>query len=155
MIHRVTSQAAYDKIKADGTLSRQRWRTYDYLFHHGPCTAGEVTFALKSPKEVHPSYHRRLDELGDLGVAKRIRIRTCSVTGEQAYEWDVTANLPVGTIKHRKTRPSAVVLKKAAAQLRAMCPLSAELRELEEWLRQLAPDDPDPNLGPLFGGLLS
>lgn len=135
MIVRETSLAAYEKIRDTGVLSQMRWKVYDYLFHHGPLTAGEVTKALKRPDEVHPSYHRRLDELGELGCAKRIRTRPCGVTGEEVYEWDVTGALPNGKIKHAAS--DTPTLEEQVAAVKELRGIFDRLRKAKEYVAKL------------------
>ena len=81
-----------------------RLRVYNWLYKNGPSTAGEVTDGLKSPTEPHPSYHRRLDELGEQGLAKRIGEKRCKVTGRNVVVWQTTDLGTPMPYKVRKTK---------------------------------------------------
>jgi len=98
---RETSAQAFRQIQADGSLSRMRWKVYEHLFHHGPLTRSELDSRLKGPKEVNPSYHKRLSELERQGVVKTVGRRACSITGRECELWDVTANLPVAFVREQ------------------------------------------------------
>lgn len=91
---RSTSREAYDDIQSSGLVNDKQRLVYNWLFEHGPATAGELTHAIKRDDEVHPSYHRRLDELSDVGAAQRIGERHCKITGRNVTEWDVTDRFP-------------------------------------------------------------
>lgn len=117
---RNTSAMAYHAIKANGLLSRMRWLVYDCLYHNGPLTGNEVNERLKSPRQVAPSYHKRLSELETLGVVRTVGVRTCTVTGRECEAWDVTSNLPLGTINAAGARPTKAQLKTAVRELRAL-----------------------------------
>jgi len=112
MITRPTSLKVYREIEEEGLLSRMRFKVYSTLFKYGPMTAGELTHRIKGPNEVHPSYHRRLDELGDLGVAERLHIRPCEITGRNAYVWAVTNKLPGKKPESRLGRAALVAALK-------------------------------------------
>lgn len=148
MIHRQTSIEVYHKIKTNGLLPAKRLQVYDWLFHHGPATAGEVTHALKGPNEVHPSYHRRLDELGEQGVAYRTQFRKCSITGEEVTEWDVTAELPRKFTAPKSDSLSIADMAEAVESLRRiysdlmdvrayLTKLRTEGTELEPWMERV------------------
>ena len=117
---RNTSAMAYHAIKANGLLSRMRWLVYDCLYQHGPLTGNEVNERLKSPGQVAPSYHKRLSELETLGVVRTIGVRACSVTGRECEEWDVTSNLPTGSVSNAGARPTKAQMKSAVRELRAI-----------------------------------
>lgn len=94
---RETSAQAYATIRDNGLLSRIRWVAYDALYRHGPCTARELRQRAggdPGAADFTDSYHKRLSELRDLGVAREVEERKCTVTGQQAIVWDVTAGLP-------------------------------------------------------------
>ena len=91
---RQTSRDAYDAIQSSGDINDKQRLVYNWLFMNGPATAGEVTAAVKRHDEVHPSYHRRLDELSEIGVASRVGERTCKITGRNVTLWDVTDSFP-------------------------------------------------------------
>jgi hypothetical protein len=115
---RQTSIAAYNQIKADGTLSRMRWKVYDYLFHHGPLTRTEVDMGLKGPGEVNPSYHKRLSELERQGVVTTVGRKTCNITGKECELWDVTALATPIPFDATSKSPSRKERQAAAAELR-------------------------------------
>jgi hypothetical protein len=80
-------------------------------------TAGELTSMLQRPNEPHPSYHRRLHELEQLGVAFRGGTRACCVTGNTAEVWDVTDQLPFGSVVHAH-KPTKAEVADALRELR-------------------------------------
>jgi hypothetical protein len=94
MAFRKTSRAAYDAIRANGTLSLARWQVYDLLFFRGPMTGSEVDAALMKPGAARGHRHKRLSELERLGLAARVGERPCTVTGNRAELWDVTDFVP-------------------------------------------------------------
>jgi len=119
MLSRQTSRDAYDEIQRTGVINEKQRLVYNWLYRNGPATAGEVTLALKKPHEVHPSYHRRLDELSERGVADRIGERECKVTGRNVTLWDVTDNLPrLGPAKKVIRRPTGAQFRRAVTELR-------------------------------------
>lgn len=91
---RKTSRAAYDAIRANGTLSLARWQVYDLLFFRGPMTGSEVDAALMKTGAARGHRHKRLSELERLGLAARVGERPCAVTGNRAEMWDVTDFVP-------------------------------------------------------------
>lgn len=108
---RETSRTAYQQIKAEGLLSRMRWRVYDAIYHHGPLTGHELDTHLAHPDETKTSYHKRLSELLRLRVVRIAGERPCKITGRVAVLWDVTTSLPVVPATRRLSR---------AARLRAV-----------------------------------
>lgn len=93
---RRTSIEVYNKIKRDGLLSRKRLEIYEVLFEHGPLTGNEIFRKLKGVSHiVHANIHSRLNEMERLGVAVRIGIRACNVTGNNVDLWELTDSLPV------------------------------------------------------------
>ena len=90
---RQTSLEAYERIKREGLLSKMRLAVYGCLYEHGPLTASEVDERLVEPGK-RPHASKRLTELEALGVAVRVEVRACRVTGNRAQAWDVNADLP-------------------------------------------------------------
>jgi hypothetical protein len=91
---RSTSAKALTAIETGGLLSRLRLKVYKALFASGPMTAGELNRACLEDGQVTPGYHKRLSELERLGLARRVGVRACKVTGLECDEWDVTDSLP-------------------------------------------------------------
>jgi len=114
---RQTSIAAYNQIKADGTLSKMRWIVYDCLFRHGPLTSREVDNGL-GPGEDRPSYHKRLSELERMGVVTTVGRKVCSVTGKECELWDVTALATPIPLDAASKSPSRKDRQAAAEELR-------------------------------------
>lgn len=106
MMVRQTSKAAYNAIRTNGLLSKRRWQVYDFVYHHGPCTAKEVTSALRKGDEDSGGYNTRLSELRDAGVVVEVGTRKCASSGHTVILWDVTDSLPV-KVKRPKTRLQA------------------------------------------------
>jgi hypothetical protein len=91
---RQTSIECYNKIKAEGLLSKQRLAVYTSLLKMGkPSTAREVYSTMSVAKQEAT----RFTELRNLGVIYEVGNRKCSVTGRTAIEWDLTDRLPVET----------------------------------------------------------
>lgn len=117
---RQTSIDVYTKIKAEGLLSRMRWRVYEALYLNGPLTGKELDQLLGTD-----SAHKRLSELKALGVIEDSgeKVRACRVSGENVIEWDVTSNLPVKVESAKASigdRPSDSDIDKAVADLREL-----------------------------------
>ena len=91
---RDTSIEAYNKIKADGLLSRLRFDVYDIIFHHGPMTQGECWRDYFNHARQRHSVAPRFAELKRHRVIREVGNRPCGVTGMTAILWDVTSNLP-------------------------------------------------------------
>jgi len=104
VIVRDTSLAAYREIESKGLLSRSRWAVYRWLYTNGPATAREVERGLDNI-----SAHKRLPELRDLKVVAETGERPCQVTGMTSILWDVTSNLPTGTVSRTKKTRSELV----------------------------------------------
>lgn len=148
MAIRQTSIDVYTKIKAEGLLSRMRWRVYEALYLNGPLTGKELDQLLGTD-----SAHKRLSELKALGVIADSgeSVRPCRVSGENVIEWDVTANLPVKTEAAAKVpdgeRPVDNDLAQAVADLRTLWQIgqavgvapSPALVKVAKWLARGAP----------------
>lgn len=115
---RQTSLAAFNQIKADGTLSAVRFAAYQALFKYGPMTGAELDNSLKS-QGGRGHYHKRLPELRDMDVVAEVGRRKCRVTGHNAITWDVTPHLPKD-MPSQVARPSAKIMSKALVQLRSV-----------------------------------
>lgn len=138
---RDTSLLAYRQIKEEGLLSRMRFVVYDHLFHHGPLTAVELSSQLKGPKEVSPSYHKRLSELERLGVVRTVDRRECSITGREAELWDVTSRLPAGLAYKPRSSPDKLQIRAALDELDTLLKdrdMSDNLLFVLQWLETRA-----------------
>lgn len=89
---RQTSLEAYEAIKRSGLLRGLFVAVYGVLYEHGPLTAGET--AKRIPGHQLNSISPRFAELQRRGVIQPVGTRLCTVTGQNAIIWDVTANLP-------------------------------------------------------------
>jgi len=135
---RQTSIQAYQQIEANGLLSRVRWLVYAHLFHHGPLTGSELNSQMSGV-----SYHKRLSELERLGVVQTCGRRRCTITDMECEQWDVTANLPVGSISTANTKPTRAEFGQALAELRVIHsdqkaagkPFSKNLAMVLGWVR--------------------
>ena len=125
-----------------------RFLVYECLFEHGPLTGAEIDERLRGDRGGRGHYHKRLSELYALDLISDVKIRACSITGEQVTEWDVTSNLP-------KDSPAKVDQKKvlaAAERAVVQAAISTEtdttpppLREALAKLREAqSPVDPSP-----------
>ena len=90
---------------------------YCHLYHHGPCTAGEVAKALERNRN---NMARSLSLLRDKKSARECGTKICSVTGRDVILWDVTDSLPVE------------VEKKAPTTTEMLAALREQIEELEE-----------------------
>ena len=128
---RDTSIEAYQRITENGLLSFRRMQVYEYLFQHGPCTARQITLALRESeafkgKDVTDSgFHGRLSELRDRGVVSEVG-RTEGENGVVIL-WDVTSKLP-------EEPPEKVSEKKRMES--EIVDLRSEIRELRKLLRE-------------------
>lgn len=126
MERQVTSDAAWKRINDEELLSPMRLRVYNALCQFGPATSGELTVHLlkSGPNTGNPSFHKRLSELEDRGVAMRTRIRKDAHSGDEAWEWQVvTGALPVAPKKEEKPEnepPSEAVLQECLPSLRKL-----------------------------------
>ena len=100
MITRKTSIECFNKIKQEGLLSKRRLQVYESIFNHAPCTASEVF----NDKNLKTNQSGRFTELRDLGVIYEKGERTCSITGKNVIEWDLTDRLPVNIKNPNKTK---------------------------------------------------
>jgi hypothetical protein len=99
---RETSLETYRMIQENGLLSKRKWETYDYVFHHGPCTSKQAYQNLCEYKRTNPSsYIGRFTDLHGEGVFKIVGRATDPDSGMPCYLWDVTKGLPI----KRKKRP--------------------------------------------------
>lgn len=135
---RSTSAKAYQQILDNGLLSKQRLQVYKFLYEHGPLTQVETEQRLKHSAQTAPSHHKRFSELERLGVLKRIRTRICTVTGMEAWEWDVTDELPRSEAVRTAgiTRAEQVEATQELQQILAGRGCSPELVKLMAWLEK-------------------
>jgi hypothetical protein len=113
-----TSREAFDKIKADGSLSAMRMQAYSVVRFYGPVTSLEVDTIGTVPGNKRPSLHKRLSELERLGLIKVVGQRKCRVSGNQAEEWDITDHVPDSFVLPKKaTRAELVELLSRSAHL--------------------------------------
>lgn len=91
---RQTSIDCYNQIKEEGLLSKRRMEVFEAIYNLAPCTSAEAINTL--PKSKSPSQARaRFTELRELGVIYEKGERTCTITGRNVIEWDLTDNLPI------------------------------------------------------------
>lgn len=111
MTVRQTSAEAYHTIQANGLLSKRRWEIYDALYRHGPKTGSELfkCLTLYGENPTHSNIVTRLGELRDLGVAAEVGKKECEVSGMRVILWDVTDNLPKGSIAHAATKRELMI----------------------------------------------
>tara|TARA_Y100001963_G_C6686082_1_gene402267 strand:- start:567 stop:977 length:411 start_codon:yes stop_codon:yes gene_type:complete len=102
---RQTSIDCYNKIKAEGLLSKMRFQVYSALLSMGkPSTTREVYETM----DVIKQEATRFTELRNLGVIYEVQNRKCTITGRTAIEWGLTNNLPVNIKKSTKTKKHRV-----------------------------------------------
>ena len=95
---RQTSIDCYNKIKAQGLLSKRRFEVYEKLLTIAPCTASELQKSMDYNNGGRDCM-KRLSELRDLGTIYEKRERKCNVTGKIVIEWDLTDKLPIKPAK--------------------------------------------------------
>lgn len=89
-------RATYDKIRKGFLLSPMRMQVYQFIYKHGPSTTGEINASLATSRTGNPSYHRRLAEMEELDVVRRVRSK-CRATGRVVDRWHLTGRLPRAT----------------------------------------------------------
>lgn len=119
---RQTSLIAYQHLKDNELLSKARWKVYDLLFRHGPCTSGELF--QKDPRSVvKGSICARMTELEAAGVVKSVGEKECQLTGMTATVWDVTdldtpRPIPRNVKETSKQREARLIAEKEELQKR-------------------------------------
>ena len=131
---RQTSIDCYNKIQAQGLLSKRRMEVYEAIYKNSPCSASEI-FNVRNLKT---NQSGRFTELRDLGVIYEKGIKKCNVTGKNVIEWDLTDRLPIDkkviTItKKDKILDALYALNKLREN--KIEPTSAEWKELEMLIR--------------------
>lgn len=118
MITRATSLEAYEEIKANGLLSKARWRIYRVLCEQGPMTASELFNYLETREGVKVNWNTRtrFTELRDLGVIAELEERKCRITGQRVIVWAPTCNLPLVSPLRKPVKHSPL----DAAELQAL-----------------------------------
>lgn len=91
---RQTSIDCYNQIKAQGLLSKMRFKVYECILTNAPCTSAEALSNMLSKNSAITSSRARFTELRELGVIYEVRNRKCTITGRTAIEWDLTDGLP-------------------------------------------------------------
>ena len=91
---RQTSIDCYNKIQAEGLLSKRRLEVLNTILESAPCTSSEAIVNAKVKFGVF-GVSSRFTELRDLGVIYEKGIKKCTVTGRNVIEWDLTDRLPI------------------------------------------------------------
>lgn len=92
---RDTSKEAYKAVMESGYVGKKQKEIYSALYDHGPVTGGELHYRMNlSRNPSHSNVVTRLGELREIGIVRELPKRTCSVSGHQAYLWDVTSRHP-------------------------------------------------------------
>ena len=94
MAIRQTSIDCFNKINAQGLLSKRRFQTYKALIEIAPCTASELQKSMNY-NDGGRDCMKRLSELRNLGVIYEKKERKCKITGRNVIEWDLTDKLPI------------------------------------------------------------
>jgi hypothetical protein len=98
---RQTSINCYNQIKREGLLSERRLQVLYIMVSLSPCSAGELEKEFNLIHGIKGGW-KQLSVLRDQGVLREIGTKTCSITGRNVIEWDMTGNLPIEPIKVRK-----------------------------------------------------
>lgn len=123
---RRTSAMAFQQIKEEGLLSRERWRAYKAVYEIGPCTSAEAFFQMTNTNTQRITQSRaRFTELRDMGVLTEVGTRKCSVTGRTAIVWQVTNRLP-----------QKLKAKKVEAMRRRLKNYKKKVKQLEAAIRR-------------------
>lgn len=96
---RDTSIEVYNKIKADGLLSKKRFELYDHIYHYGPLTASSAFKALGWKT----NQSGRFTELEQRGVIRAIGKTEDADTGHTVTLWDITSHLPEQQMVHKRS----------------------------------------------------
>jgi hypothetical protein len=98
---RSTSRAAYHLIMKSGDLTKTQRLVYKYLRKYGPMTGPELDHQIAGQRS---HYHKRLSELGDIGLAKDTgKRRRNKGTGKRAVVWKATDG-PIKAAPKRLTK---------------------------------------------------
>ena len=116
MTLRKTSLIAWRELQESGLLTGMRELVAKCVYDHGPMTHNELDSRLKGHKEINPSYHKRLSELGRMGVIERVGERACSITGNLCELWDISGR-PPKKLEASRTVPSAKDFDAALSEL--------------------------------------
>jgi hypothetical protein len=117
---RNTSLDAYERIKAEGLLSRRRFEVYEIVTLHGPVTAHRmVKFARsKYPEANQTGFNARLSELEEMGCITTVGEEINPVSGKSNLLWAVTGKLPTVL---RKSEKKDSAIKEAIKKERMAC----------------------------------
>lgn len=127
MAIRQNSIDCYNQIKNKGLLSKRRLEVYNALFNIGrPSTTQEIFSKLHHLR----LEQTRLSELRERGVIYERQIRTCTISGHLAIEWDLTDKLPKKLDK--KNKPTNARAQKA---LKALRNLYKNKHSDDEWVK--------------------
>jgi hypothetical protein len=108
MTTRQTSINCYNKIKAEGLLSKLRLKTLNAMLYCSPCTAGELQSYIDQNQIQVKHAWKLLSQLRDLGVIYEKSERKCKVTGRIVIEWDLTDKLPIKLEQPSNTKKNRV-----------------------------------------------
>lgn len=114
---RQTSIDCYNQIKAEGLLSKMRFRVYEAIYHLNKCTAGEI-FDYIGRSMRHSAVSARLTELRELGVVGETGVRECRVTGRNVIEFDLTDRLPGSLTRKKTTKQKIKEIREMLLQMR-------------------------------------
>jgi hypothetical protein len=107
MAIRQTSIDCFNKINAQGLLSKRRFQTYKALIEIAPCTASELQKSMNY-NDGGRDCMKRLSELRNLGVIYEKKERKCKITGRNVIEWDLTDKLPLNVKASDNTKKQRV-----------------------------------------------
>lgn len=82
---RETSIEAYQKIQANGLLSKRRWEVYDWIYNNGPCVGNDIPI---------DGGWKVTSQLKKIGVLKEVGEGISKKTGFKGVLWDVTEKIP-------------------------------------------------------------
>lgn len=103
---RETSIEIYQKIIAEGLLSKKREQVYKIIYYGGVITGAQVAKKYKSvyPSAQHSeSIRNRITELVERGVVAEVKTGPCPITGNTVMFFATTDNLP-NKVKPKKTK---------------------------------------------------
>jgi len=137
---RQTSIDCFNQIKAQGLLSKMRFKVYECILTNSPCTSAEALSTMLSKNSAITSSRARFTELRELGVIYEKGIKKCTVTGRNVIEWDLTDRLPIDkkiTTTTKKMRASHTLYAFYELYKNRMSASSEEWENLEMLIRKI------------------
>ena len=105
---RETSRKVFEEIRDSGLLSKIRLKVLENVMELAPCTSTELHQRMMFKFNMNGSW-KSLSYLRDIGVLIELGTRSCTVTGRDVVEWDLTDELPsAGITKVIDAKPRSI-----------------------------------------------